>query len=402
MPGPHDDDGDAPPAPAGGSAPARSAAEIAADAAAEKVRGEVVVERELTGTHRRLTFTIPKNHAPPHGDAWRLDRYVHALMPTISRSLIQKWLENGAATIDGAPAKPRALLKSGMRIQVTAPLPARDPDARTFPPLSFVYRDQWMAVVNKPPGQLAHQAGRTMTGTLVNQLQDWAEAERLDPRDIRLVNRIDRDTSGLVLVSLDVEAHTRLGRAIEAHDLRKEYRAITHGVPREPHGAWHDPIGPGDERSIARVVRPDGQDCWTDYECLASAPAEAPAFSLLRLRLHTGRQHQIRVHAAHNGLPLVGDWVYGKPCAELPGQALHAARLGLAHPMTGAPLDLEAPLPAAFTALWRRLQSGASPTDIPLSAEQKSKLGLEDDRGLRRPRWLSAEEFAKLREETGE
>ena len=416
----HDDDDEgladaaigsaAPRLPAG--APLRSAAEIAADAAAEKIRGEVVVERELTGTHRRLTFTIPKNHAPPHGDAWRLDRYVHALMPTISRSLIQKWLENGAATIDGARAKPRAALKAGMRVEFTAPLPAPDPDAAVFPPLSFIYRDQWMAVVNKPPGQLAHQAGRTMSGTLVNQLQDWAETEGLDPREMRLVNRIDRDTSGLVLVSLDAVAHTRLGKAIEAHDLHKEYRAICHGIPLDAAGEWHDPLGPGDERSIARVVRPDGQDCWTDYEVLETAPdggvdepgktAKKPAFSLLRLILHTGRQHQIRVHAAHNGLPLVGDWVYGKPCLEIPGQALHAAFLGLDHPMTKKRLDLQAPLPEAFAKLWSNLKAGAAPTAIPLSAEQKSKLGLEDDKGIRRPKWLSEAEFAKLREETGE
>jgi hypothetical protein len=182
-------------------------------------------------------------------------------------------------------------------------------------------------------------------------------------------------------------------------------------------GEWHDPLGPGDERSIARVVRPDGQECWTDYEVLETAPdgasadgaaddaddaATTPAFSLLRLLLHTGRQHQIRVHAAHHGVPLVGDWVYGKPCAEIPGQALHAAFLGLDHPMTKKRLELQAPLPAAFSTLWSRLKAGAVPTETALSAEQKSKLGLEEDRGVRRPKWLSEEEFAKLREETGE
>jgi 23S rRNA pseudouridine1911/1915/1917 synthase len=370
------------------------------EAWSERIRNEVVVERELTSQHRLLRFTVPKQHAPPAMDGIRLDRYLSALLPTISRTMIQGWVERGAATVDGAAGAPRQKLKAGQKVVLTAPLPEREESAGAPPPLTILFRDRWLMALNKPPGQLAHQAGKTMTGTLVNQVQDLIESEGGDPREARLVNRIDRDTSGIVLVSLEVGAHTRVARAIEAREPRKEYRAICQGAPDPASGSWLDPIGESDGETIARVVRPDGQDCHTDYATLETAPDGA--FALLRIRLHTGRQHQIRVHAAHHGHALVGDWVYGRPCAELPGQALHAALLALEHPATGKELVIEAPLPRELAELWQRLGAGGAVTPIELSPEQKSKLGMVEGGGIRRPSWLSAEEFARLRAEAGE
>jgi 23S rRNA pseudouridine1911/1915/1917 synthase len=366
----------------------------------ERIRGEVVVERLLTGEHRILRFQVPKQHAPPVGEAWRLDRYLHALLPTISRTLIQRWCERGSATVDGERREGRHRLRAGERVELLAPLPEREERAEGPARLEVLYRDRWLMALNKPPGQLAHQAGKTMTGTLVNQVMDLLESEGADPREARLVNRIDRDTSGIVLVSLDVVAHARVAKAMEARDLRKEYVAIAEGVPAAAAGSWREPIGEGDPRSIARVVRDDGQSCHTDYAVVEAAGDHAHA--LLRLRLHTGRQHQIRVHAAHHGHALVGDWVYGRACAELPGQALHSALLELAHPMSHTPVLIEAPLPAAVRELWDRLRAGGRPTPVALSAEQRSKLGLVDAAGVRRPSWLSEEEFERLREESGE
>jgi 23S rRNA pseudouridine1911/1915/1917 synthase len=365
------------------------------EADSEAIRNEVPVERALTSTHRILKFTVGR----VHGRGWRLDKYLAALMPTISRAMIQRWIERGAATIDGAVASGRPQLRPGQHIVLTAPLPERDEDQGYPQPLEILYRDRWLLAANKPPGQLAHQAGKTMTGTLINQVQDWYELQGGDPQQVRLVNRIDRDTSGIVLLSLDVKAHTIISQAMEARDLDKEYRAICHGSPAEDHGAWRDPIGEGPPATIQRVVRPDGQECHTEF----FVQERVPGFSLLRLLLHTGRQHQIRVHAAHNGCPLVGDWVYGDACAELDGQALHAALMEFAHPVEKRTVRIEAPFPRLLADLWAHLTAGRPLTPRALTDDQLSKLGRTPvDDGVRRPSWLSVEEFERLRREAGE
>ena len=368
------------------------------EADSEALRNEVPVERVLTGTHRILKFTVGR----VHGKGWRLDKYLAALMPTISRAMIQRWLERGAATIDGVATSGRPSIHPGQRIVLMAPLPERDDDQRYPQPLEILYQDQWLLAANKPPGQLAHQAGKTMTGTLLNQAQDWFEAQGGDPQQVRLINRIDRDTSGIVLLSLDVGAHSTVAKAMEARDLDKEYRALCHGSPTDDHGHWRDSIGEGLAETIQRVVRADGQECHTEYFVLERAP-DPGRFSLLRLLLHTGRQHQIRIHAAHNGCPLVGDWVYGEPCQELDGQALHAALMEFAHPVEKRTVRIEAPFPRKLAELWARLKSGVALTPRGRSEEQNSKLGRAPiDDGIRRPSWLTAEEFDLLRREAGE
>ncbi len=392
------------------------------EADAEAIRNEVPVERVLTGTHRILRFTVGK----VNGRGWRLDKYLAALMPTISRTLIQRWLERGAATIDGVVMTGRPPLHPGNYVVLTAPLPESDDAQRYQQPLEILYRDQWLLAANKPPGQLAHQAGRTMTGTLLNQVQDWFEGQGGDPQQVRLINRIDRDTSGIVLLSLDVSAHSIVSQAMEARDLAKEYRAICHHTPTEDHGHWRDPIGDGSDETIQRMVRADGQECHTEYfvvdrtplsdvsdSCSSSRDArltsdvgnqsDSGRFSLLRLLLHTGRQHQIRVHAAHNGCPLVGDWVYGTACGDLEGQALHAALMEFAHPKEQRTVRIEAPFPRILAQLWNKLKAGGALAGRDLSGEQQSKLGvLPPVETVRRPSWLTAAEFEQLRQETGE
>ena len=369
------------------------------EADGEAIRNEVPVERLLTGTHRILRFHVGRNH----GKGWRLDKYLSALMPTISRGMIQRWLERGAATIDGVVVDSRAKLRPGQRVELHAPLPVRGEEEGEVAPLELLYHDEWLVAVNKPPGQLAHQAGKTMTGTVINQVMDWFEAKGGDPAQVRLINRIDRDTSGIVLLTLDAAVHTQVAIAMEARDLSKEYRAICHGVPSEEHGHWRDPIGEGPPETIARVVRPDGQECHTEFTVVGRAPTAQPAFAQLHIQLHTGRRHQIRVHAAHNGHPLVGDWVYGQPCREIGGQALHAAVMELMHPRTKRTLRIEAPFPAQLAQLWKSLAQGTPLTPVALSDDQRSKLGRKADAsGVRRPSWLSAEEFEQLRNEAGE
>lgn len=333
------------------------------------IRNEVKVSKVLTQVHRRVEFTVGKRHV----DGIDLARYVRALFPRYEVDFINRWCEQGHCTVDGVPARGDQGIATGQRVLLLVPLPPPDP-SYVIPPLDFVWRDEHMAIVNKPPGHLAHQAGAIMTGTLLNQLQDWTLERGGDPAEVRLVNRIDRDTSGIVLVSWHLDAHVALSKALEGRKLHKEYLAICAGCPEPLDGAWLDPLGPGDPRSIAHVVRSDGKASNTEYHVLDSAGGR---YSLLRLVLHTGRQHQIRVHAAHHRCALLGDWVYGEPCAELPGQALHAAALAGDHPITGVPMRWEAPLPALFSELWATLKAGGSTTPIALNPAQAAKLGLE-------------------------
>ena len=365
--------------------------------AAEGIRGEVKVERISTGERRIVRFAVGRLY----GRGWRLDKYLHAILPTISRSLLRRWLDQGCASIDGRVATAREKVVAGQRVELRQPLPPPASDAPRLPAPTILREDARFIVYDKPAGMLAHQAGRTLSGTLINHLQARLEEQGRDPQDARLVNRIDRDTSGIVLASLDLPAHLVLSAALEAHALRKEYRAICHGVPEPTSGSWTDPIAEAGEESIAMRIAPDGKPSHTDYEVIAAAPGGR--YALLRVLLRTGRQHQIRIHAAHNGHPLVGDWVYGRPCAELPGQALHAAVLEFPHPASGETVRVEAPLPPPLATLWERLAAGGDVTPVPLDDEQRARLGLVEERsGPRRPAWLSEEEFAALRREAGE
>jgi 23S rRNA pseudouridine1911/1915/1917 synthase len=367
-------------------------------AEAEGIRNEVVVERVLTGQHRIVRFSVGRNH----GKGWRLDKYLHAICPTLSRNILRRWLDNGCGTLDGKPTHARAKIHPGQRVELSAPLPPPGETlGSTTEPLQIIHEDPLFLVCNKPVGVLAHQAGRVLSGTLLNQVQDYLRERGRDPKDARLVNRIDRDTSGIVLVSLDARAHVTLSAAIEARDVHKEYRAIVHGMPKPAAGSWKDPIAEADDESIAMRIAPDGKFSHTDYDVIATAPKDAamPRYSLLRVILHTGRQHQIRIHAAHHGHPLVGDWVYGEPCGDLPGQALHAAILGFAHPKSGEKMSISAPFPEPLEQLWERLLGGADLIPSTLNADQRSKLGRNQSSGVRRPAWLTEGEYQDLRKE---
>lgn len=331
------------------------------------IRNEVKVSKDLTPTCRMVKFTVAKRHV---GDV-DLASYVQALFPRYELEFINRWCDHGHCTVDGVLARGDQGVATGQQVVLQVPLPPLDP-TYVVPPLEFVFCDEHLAIVNKPPGHLAHQAGAIMSGTLLNQLQDWALAQGRDPREVRLVNRIDRDTSGVVMVSWHLAAHLVLSRAVEDRHLHKEYLALCHGCPTPAAGDWRDAMGPGDPASIAHIVRADGKDCHTAYQVIETVNS----YSLLRIVLHTGRQHQIRVHASHHGCPLIGDWVYGQPCSEVPGQALHAAVLAGHHPLTGAAMRWEAPLPQLFTALWTSLRAGNPLTPCAHNPAQRLKLGL--------------------------
>lgn len=332
----------------------------------ERIKNQVKVFKTLTSTHRHVEFTV--------GARWwdQADAgdFLMALCPRYEREFIERWARDGRLSADGVVIAADARLAPGQKVELHVPLPPPDPGF-IIPPLEVLWADEHLACLNKASGHLAHQAGQIMTGTLLNQIQDWHQASTGGPaEDIRLVNRIDRDTSGIVLASRHLAAHVALSAALMDRQVDKEYLAICHGVPNPRLGHWRFPIGIPKPGSSLRCVQPGAQESHTEF----LVEDEAPGFALLRLKLHTGRQHQIRVHAAHAGHPLVGDWCYGQPCAELPGQALHAARLAFAHPLKPMTVNVEAPLRDDLARLWAQVKAGTPPTPRDLTEDQQSKL----------------------------
>jgi 23S rRNA pseudouridine1911/1915/1917 synthase len=200
--------------------------------------------------------------------------------------------------------------------------------------LSVLYEDDTLAVVDKPPGIVVHPTYKNWSATLLNGLLGRYQ-------EPRIMTRLDRDTSGIVIVALGADAHARLQRASMAGRIRKEYLAIVRGAAEPGSGSISAPLArsPEDRRRV--VIDPAGQDSRTDYEVLASVDG----VSVIRCELITGRTHQIRVHLASRGWPILGDSTYGSPEPGLARQALHAWRAAFAHPVTGEPLAITASVP---------------------------------------------------------
>jgi 23S rRNA pseudouridine1911/1915/1917 synthase len=288
------------------------------------------------------------------GDArQRLDRILLDRLPqaAASRTRIQRWIEAGRVRVDGLVVTRTATrVLEGQRVELRLPGAPRLPPRPEPIPLSVLREDAHLLVVDKPAGMVVHPTKRYPGGTLVNALL-WRCRDDIEAgRRPRLVHRLDRETSGVLLVSKTREAHAALARAMTRRAVEKTYLALVYGTPRLDRGSIDLPVG--DRAST------------THYELIARSNGPRAGLSLLRCTLGTGRLHQIRLHLSGIGLPIVGDPRYGEPrwggiadpvcaaaCAAFPRQALHAARLRLAHPVTGAALDLEAQLPADFTAL---------------------------------------------------
>ena len=294
----------------------------------------------------------------------RLDLVVRrhlAGLPGATRTQVQGWIAGGAVTLNGhAVRRPAARVAAGDILTVL--LPAELAAERTMAPqdltLDILYEDEYLIVVNKAPDIVVHPTYRHTEGTVMNALlwraRGWVGSERPS-----MVNRLDKLTSGIVIAAKTARAHAAMQRALAGERAAKEYLALVYGrVPRS-RGAIHLRLGrdPGDRRRV--VPSTDGAASVTRWERLGRVRAEPAGLSLLKCRLVTGRMHQIRVHLAASGWPLVGDVKYGRPLwrdmvdADLreslrgfPRQALHAWRLAVMHPLTGLPLRLEAPPPA--------------------------------------------------------
>jgi len=296
---------------------------------------------------------------PPEFAGRRLDQALAQLLPQFSRTRIQRWIDEGAVRVNGLAPRARDLVTGGETATVEARLSDETGIAAEDLPLDIVHQDAAVIVINKPPGLVVHPGAGNREHTLQNALLAHDAKLRRVPR-AGLVHRIDKDTSGLLVVARTVEAHATLVAALAAHEIEREYLALCTGAMTGG-GTIDEPIGRHRTQRTKMAVRSDGRPAVSHYRI----EKRYRAHTLARVRLETGRTHQIRVHLAHVGYPIVGDPVYGgrrrlpagaspELRAALEGfhrQALHAARLTFAHPRTGKSISCDAPLPADFAGL---------------------------------------------------
>ena len=294
----------------------------------------------------------------------RLDQALAQLLPEYSRSRIQQWIRAGRVHVDGAVPRPRDQLYGGERVLVAVDFPADETVAAEPLALDVVHKDRGIFVILKPAGLVVHPGAGNRTGTMQNALLALDPALARVPR-AGLVHRLDKDTSGLMLVARTPEAHTALVAMLAAREIEREYLALCNGVMTGG-GTVDARIGRHRTTRTRMAVRADGRDAVTHYRI----EKRYRAHTLARVQLETGRTHQIRVHMAHLGFPIVGDPLYGgrkrippgaspallAALAEFRRQALHAARLALAHPLTGKPLEFTRPVPRDFARLLTALE----------------------------------------------
>ena len=310
----------------------------------------------------RLSLTIPFETA-----GQRLDQVLAELMADYSRTRIKSWIESGEILVNGAQLRPKDKVLGGERVEVIATLPDAVAVAPEVIDLDIAYEDRHVLVINKPAGLVVHPGAGNAAGTLQNALLHFDAKLAQLPRG-GIVHRIDKDTTGLLVVARTLEAHTALVRALEAREIEREYEAICQGVMTGG-GTVDAPIGRHPVDRLRQAIREDGREAVTHYRVLHRFRGHTH----IRLQLETGRTHQIRVHMAHVHYPLVGDRVYGgrsllpkgaspELIAALQGfkrQALHAARLAFEHPISGKPVDVTADLPADMQALLKALAADA-------------------------------------------
>lgn len=298
----------------------------------------------------------------------RLDQALAQMFPDFSRARLQQWVRAGQVLVEGQVLKPRDPVRGGEQVVIRAQLEEETACAPEAIALDVVYEDEALLVINKPAGLVVHPAAGNWSGTLQNALLHHAPALASVPR-AGIVHRLDKDTSGLLVVARNLAAHKALVEQLQARTLKREYLAVVQGVMTAG-GTVDAPIArhPSDRKRMAVVT--NGKEAISHYRVLERFAHH----TLVRVNLETGRTHQIRVHMAHIRYPLVGDPVYGgrlrlpagasaSLAAALRGfgrQALHAQRLGLQHPVSGENQEWEAPIPADFERLLQVLRDDAA------------------------------------------
>ena len=294
----------------------------------------------------------------PEQEGKRIDAFVCEQLDGITRSMVQNWIEQGHVTLaSGKTIKKNYKVNAGDEVIVQMPEPQSVEIEPENIPIDIVYEDEDIIVVNKARGMVVHPAVGNWNGTLVNALM-YHCGDRLSGinGEIRpgIVHRIDKDTSGLLVVAKNDLAHQSLAEQIACHSAAREYQAIVVGAPREDQGTIDQPIGRHKIDRKKMAIVPDGRHAVTHYQVLK----RFRGYSLLAFQLETGRTHQIRVHMASIGHPIIGDPLYGLKkdrFSSLDGQCLHAWRLSLDHPRTGERMVFEAPLPEYFTAILNKM-----------------------------------------------
>ncbi len=311
-------------------------------------------------THHRVTVG-------PGEDGTRLDQALTALTDDFTRSRIRKWIDLGLVRRNGAPARRSERVVEGDVLEMDVPEVIPSEAKAEDIPLSILYEDEHLLVLNKAAGLVIHPAAGNPEGTLVNALlhhcKDLSGIGGVERPGI--VHRLDKDTTGALIVAKNDRAHLGLSLAFSRREIEKTYLAVCYGIPKPPEGVIEAPIGrhPNDRKKMA--VREDGSPARTLY----STNEVFEGTALLSCRLITGRTHQIRVHCAHIGHALIGDSTYsgrqwknlmnpvaGRACRDFPRQALHAWRLEFTHPVTGEIIAIEAPIPDDISGLIEKLK----------------------------------------------
>jgi 23S rRNA pseudouridine1911/1915/1917 synthase len=308
-------------------------------------------------------FQTHRVDLPPEFAGKRLDQVLAQLLPQYSRTRIQRWIDDGAVRVNGLEPRARDLVVGGETVTVEARLPKESGVQAEELPIDIVHQDAAVIVINKPPGLVVHPGAGNREHTLQNALLAHDAKLKRVPR-AGLVHRIDKDTSGLLVVARTLEAHTALVAELGAHEIEREYLALCTGAMTGG-GTVDEPIGRHRTQRTKMTVRSDGRAAVTHYRI----ERRYRAHTLARVRLETGRTHQIRVHLAHIGYPIVGDPAYGGR-RRLPSgasaslihalenfgrQALHAARLTFTHPKSGKRVAFDAPMPPDLAGLLAEL-----------------------------------------------
>ena len=285
----------------------------------------------------------------------RLDRFLDRRCPDLSRSRIQALINQGNATLNGSAAKPSTKTKQGQTVVVRVPEPVASELEPQNIPLSIVHEDGDLLVVDKPAGLTVHPGPGHPDGTLVNAVLAHCPDLQGIGGTVRpgIVHRLDRDTSGLIVVAKNDHTHRSLSEQLKARSFTKEYIALTHGSVTPAEAIIAAPIGRSNANRQRMAVAEGGRDAVTRYRVMRHFPAH----TLVEVRPTTGRTHQIRVHFASIGYPLVGDVTYGKPDSRLNRHFLHASTLGFTHPSTGEYREFTSPLPTELAEYLRSIQS---------------------------------------------
>ena len=288
----------------------------------------------------------------------RVDSFIPMVQKDISRSMVQKLIEQKNIRVNGKETKHSYKLKLNDEIEISVP-EAKEIDLKAQDiPLSVIYEDSDIIVINKPKGMVVHPANGNPDGTLVNAVMNLCKDSLSGiGGEIRpgIVHRLDKDTSGAIIVAKNDRAHIKLSEALKNHEIKKTYLALVRGIVKENEATINMPIARSKKDRKKMDVDKDGKEAITHFKVLERYKNK---YTLLQINLETGRTHQIRVHLSHIGYPIIGDEVYsnGKNEWNVSGQCLHAWKLEFNHPITGKKISLEAEIPEYFKNIIKELE----------------------------------------------